>query len=68
MMRENPLACGAVAVAAGTAIGLVLPSTRFENEYIGDTGERLVERVEDIARDALGRVRDAAKPAEPVTA
>jgi ElaB/YqjD/DUF883 family membrane-anchored ribosome-binding protein len=68
MMRENPLACGAVAVAAGTAIGLVLPSTRFENEYIGETGERLVERVEDIARDALGRVQDAAKPAEPVTA
>jgi len=61
MMHENPLAVGAVAVAAGTAIGLALPSTRFESEYIGETGEQLVERVEDIARDALNRAQDAAK-------
>ena len=61
MMHENPLAVGAVAIAASTAIGLVLPSTRLENEYIGETGERLVERVEDVARDALGRVEGAAK-------
>jgi len=65
MMHENPLAVGAVAVAAGTAIGLALPSTRFESEYIGETGERLVERVEDVARDALGRVQDAAKQMAP---
>ena len=56
MMHENPLAVGAVAIAAGTAVGLVLPSTRLETEYIGETGERLVERVEDVARDALGKV------------
>jgi len=61
MMRENPLAVGAVAVAAGTAVGLVLPSTRLESEYIGETGERLVERVEDVARGALDKVQDAAK-------
>jgi ElaB/YqjD/DUF883 family membrane-anchored ribosome-binding protein len=65
MMHENPLAVGAVAVAAGTAIGLVLPSTQFESEYIGETGERLVERVEDVARDALGKVQDAAKQMAP---
>ena len=35
-MRDNPLAMGAVAVAAGTAVGLMLPSTRFESEYIGE--------------------------------
>jgi ElaB/YqjD/DUF883 family membrane-anchored ribosome-binding protein len=61
MMHENPLAVGAVAIAAGTAIGLALPSTQMESEYIGETGERLVERVEDVARDALGKVGDAAK-------
>lgn len=65
MMHENPLAVGAVAVAAGTAIGLVLPSTRLESEYIGETGERLVEKVEDVARDALGKVQDAAKQMAP---
>ena len=61
MMHDNPLAVGAVAIAAGTAVGLCLPSTRLENEYIGETGDRLVERVEDVARDALGKVQDAAK-------
>ncbi len=61
MMHDNPLAVGAVAMAAGTAVGLCLPSTRLESEYIGETGDRLVERVEDVARDALGKVQDAAK-------
>lgn len=65
MMRDNPLAAGAVAIAAGTAIGLMIPSTHIEEEYIGNTGERLVERVEDVARDALGRVQDAAKQMAP---
>jgi ElaB/YqjD/DUF883 family membrane-anchored ribosome-binding protein len=61
LCRENPLAVGAVAVAAGTAVGLMLPSTQFESEYIGETGERLVESVEDVARDALHKVQDTAK-------
>ena len=65
VLRENPLAVGAVAVAAGTAIGLVLPSTRFESEYIGDTGEKIVDKVEDVARGALDKVQDAAKQMAP---
>ena len=65
MMHENPLAVGAIAVAAGTAIGLALPTTRIESEYIGETGERLVERVEDVARGALDKVQDAAKQMAP---
>jgi Protein of unknown function (DUF3618) len=65
LCRENPLAVGAVAVAAGTAVGLMLPSTQFESEYIGETGERLVESVEDVARGALDKFQDAAKQMAP---
>jgi ElaB/YqjD/DUF883 family membrane-anchored ribosome-binding protein len=61
MLRENPLAVGAVAVAAGTAVGLVLPSTRFESEYISETSERLVDKAQEVARGALDKVQDAAK-------
>lgn len=61
VLRENPLAVGAVAVAAGTAVGLVLPSTRIESEYIGETSERLVDKAQEVARDALDKVKDAAK-------
>lgn len=65
LCRENPLAVGAVAVAAGTAVGLMLPSTQFESEYIGETGEKLVESVEDVARGALDKVQEAVKPQQP---
>ncbi len=60
-LRSNPLAVGAVAVAAGTAVGLVLPSTRFESEYIGEASERLVDKAEDVARGALDKVQSAAQ-------
>jgi len=65
VLYDNPLALGAVAVAAGTAVGLVLPTTRFESEYIGETGERLVDSVEDVARGALDKVQDAARQMAP---
>ena len=61
LMHDNPIAIGAVAVAAGAALGLALPSTRFESEYIGETGERLVDSVEDVARGALDKVQEAVR-------
>lgn len=61
LLRENPLAMGAVAVAAGTAVGLALPSTRFEHEYIGETSEKLVDKAQEVARDAIDKVQDAAQ-------
>lgn len=61
LLRDNPLAVGAVAMAAGTAVGLALPSTRFESEYIGETSERLVDKAEEVARGAIDKVQDAAK-------
>ncbi|HEX5876489.1 MAG TPA: DUF3618 domain-containing protein [Pyrinomonadaceae bacterium] len=61
LMRTNPLAMGAVAVAAGTAVGLMLPSTRFESEYIGEAGAGLVDRAQEMARGAIDKVQDAAQ-------
>ena len=61
VLRQNPLAVGAVAVAAGTAVGLVLPSTRLEQEYVGETGEMLVDRAQGFAREAMDKVQDAAQ-------
>jgi hypothetical protein len=61
VLRENPLAVGAVAVAAGTAVGLVLPSTRLENEYIGETSEKFVDKAQEVAREAIDKVQSAAQ-------
>ena len=61
VVRENPLAIGAVAVAVGAAVGLALPSTTFEREYIGETSEMLVDKAEEAARGALDKVEIVAK-------
>jgi ElaB/YqjD/DUF883 family membrane-anchored ribosome-binding protein len=61
VLRENPLAVGAVAIAAGTAVGLVLPGTRFESEYIGETSERVVDKAQEVAREAIDKVQSAAQ-------
>lgn len=61
VLRENPLAIGAVAVVAGTAAGLALPSTTFERKYIGETSEMLVDKAEEAARGALDKVETVAK-------
>ena len=61
LMRRNPLAAGAIAVAAGTAVGLMLPSTKFESEYIGEASEKLVDRAQEMARGAIDKVQEAAQ-------
>ena len=38
MISENALAAGAIAVAAGAAIGLILPATETERRVMGDAG------------------------------
>ena len=60
-LRDNPLAMGAVAVAAGTAVGLVIPSTRLESEYIGEASEQLIDKAQEAARGAIDKVQNAAQ-------
>ena len=60
ILRDNPLALGAVAVAAGTAVGLALPTTRLEDEYVGEAGEKLVDKAQEVARGAIDKVQNAA--------
>ncbi|MEO7095344.1 MAG: DUF3618 domain-containing protein [Polyangiales bacterium] len=62
-MRDNPLAVGAVAVALGAAVGLVLPHTDREDQLMGDAKQRLVDRAQGIAHEALGKVGEAVETA-----
>jgi hypothetical protein len=62
--QENPLAVGAVAVAAGVGVGLMLPATRRENELLGPTRSRLMDegsRLLGEAKETAERVKDTAK-------
>jgi hypothetical protein len=58
-LRENPLALGAVAIAIGAAIGLSLPHTHVEDEWMGDAKDRLLQRAEGYAGEAIHKAEDA---------
>ena len=61
LYRDNPLAFGAVAIAAGTAIGLAIPISRREDEWMGAARDELVDKAAGMAKEALGKVETAAK-------
>jgi ElaB/YqjD/DUF883 family membrane-anchored ribosome-binding protein len=66
LMRENPLAAGAIAAAVGLTVGLALPETRRENELMGETRDAVVDRAKGAARQAAERVQDAAQQVQDV--
>jgi len=59
VVRENPLAVGAAAIAVGAAVGLALPTTTVEQEYMGEASERLVDKAQQVARGAMDKVQNA---------
>jgi len=59
LIEENPLAVGAAAVAVGAVVGLALPTTRIEHEYMGEASEKLVDKAQQVARDAMDKVKTA---------
>lgn len=61
--QENPLGLAIGAVAIGFLGGLLLPSTRIENEKIGRVADDLKEQVRDAGEEALERGKTVAKEA-----
>lgn len=55
---ENPLGAGVIALAAGAAIGLLLPSTPLERETLGQARNELVSKAESGVHDALDKVEE----------
>jgi ElaB/YqjD/DUF883 family membrane-anchored ribosome-binding protein len=53
---ENPLGAGVIAVAAGAAIGLLLPTTEVERQTIGQARDQVVEQAESTVHQALDKV------------
>jgi ElaB/YqjD/DUF883 family membrane-anchored ribosome-binding protein len=66
-MDDNPLAVGVVALAVGTAIGLSIPQTRKENEWMGETRDDLVDTAQQAVQDAADQVREIARDPSPRT-
>ena len=58
-LRDNPLAFGAVAIAIGAAIGLSLPHTQTEDDWMGAAKDRLLEQAEGAAGEAIHKAEAA---------
>lgn len=55
---DNPLAFGAVAFAAGAAVGLALPHTAREDQLMGEVKDQLFEKAQLAAREALHQAEE----------
>jgi ElaB/YqjD/DUF883 family membrane-anchored ribosome-binding protein len=60
LLRDNPLLVGAAAIVAGAAVGAALPETDRENELMGETRDSVVDRAQDMARNAASTVQEVA--------
>jgi len=63
-LGENPLVVGAISLALGAAVGMAVPNTRKENEWMGEARDTLVERAteraSDVATQAMDKVQNVA--------
>ena len=62
--HDYPLAVGAGFLALGVVAGMLLPSTRKEDEWVGPTRDRLVTRSRDMAKDVMERGKHVAQAAK----
>lgn len=60
-MEQNPLAVGAIALAAGALIGALLPVTDKEKKLLGDRADRVVSKTRSAAQKTMDSVTEAGK-------
>jgi Protein of unknown function (DUF3618) len=61
--ERNPLGLAVGAAALGFVAGLLIPSTRLENERMGEISDRVVDAAKDTAGDAVERGKQVAQDA-----
>ena len=63
MVEEHPLIAGVMGMTLGAALGASIPSTRYENRWVGDYADDATERVKDMAQEYMDRGTRAARAA-----
>jgi uncharacterized protein YjbJ (UPF0337 family) len=61
--QENPIGLAVGAMALGFIGGMLIPSTRVENEKIGEAADQVKEQVRETASDAVERGKQVAQEA-----
>ena len=63
MAKENPLGLAIGATAVGFVAGLLIPSTRVEDERIGPMADQIKEQAKETGQEALERGKHVAQEA-----
>jgi Protein of unknown function (DUF3618) len=58
--QENPIGVALGGLAAGFLVGMMLPSTRIEDEKVGPVADQVKETAAETGHEALGRAGDVA--------
>jgi ElaB/YqjD/DUF883 family membrane-anchored ribosome-binding protein len=66
--ESNPLGLGIAALAGGFLIGMLIPSTKVENEKLGPKADELKEQAKDAASEAVDRGKQVAQEAASAAA
>jgi len=64
MLRENPLAMGALGVGVGAAVGLAIPETSKEHEVMGEARDNLVDKAQEKVQETQEKVQQVAGEAK----
>jgi gas vesicle protein len=59
--RENPLGLALGAVAAGFVAGMLIPSTRVEDERLGPVADSVKEQAREVGSDAADHAKQLAQ-------
>jgi len=59
--QSNPLGVAIGGIAAGFLVGLMLPSTRMEDERMGDVADQVKERVVETGQEAIEHGKQVAQ-------
>jgi hypothetical protein len=58
--QQNPLMMGAASAVLGLIVGMAVPETDIENEYMGEARDQAFENVQQTVRDTVGKVQEVA--------
>ncbi len=62
-IEEKPMVIGALALAAGAAVGLSIPITRYEGELMGEARQNLFTKAEETATGFVDKAKEVATEA-----
>ncbi len=61
LAQENPLGLAIGSIAVGFLAGLLLPSTRVEDEKLGEASDQVVEKAKEAGQEALEHGKQVAQ-------